>query len=188
MADLNDAAPSMDEQTHTQDADQLGADNNELNEIEAMKRRVQEMEQEAAKLKEMQAKVVKEMSSELGEDKEEADARSVYVGNVDYGATPEEVQAHFQSCGTINRITILCDKWTGHPKGFAYVEFADIASVANAVTLNDSLFRGRQLKVSAKRTNVPGFHRGRGRGRRPYRGGFRPRGRGGRRGGYGTPY
>ncbi|RKP22439.1 hypothetical protein SYNPS1DRAFT_8802, partial [Syncephalis pseudoplumigaleata] len=69
--------------------------------IEAMKRRVQEMEREAAKLKEMQAQVVQEMSSEMGEDKEEADARSVYVGNVDYGATPEEVQAHFQSCGTI---------------------------------------------------------------------------------------
>jgi polyadenylate-binding protein 2 len=96
---------------------------------------------------------------------------------VDYGATPEEVQAHFQSCGTINRITILCDKWTGHPKGFAYIEFADIASVANAVSLNESLFRGRQLKVSAKRTNIPYFIRGRGRGRRPYRGGFRPRGR-----------
>jgi polyadenylate-binding protein 2 len=36
---------------------------------------------------------------------------------VDYGATPEELQAHFQAVGTINRITILCDKFTGHPKG-----------------------------------------------------------------------
>jgi RNA recognition motif. (a.k.a. RRM, RBD, or RNP domain) len=40
------------------------------------------------------------------------------VVQVDYGATPEELQAHFQSCGTINRITILCDKFTGHPKGY----------------------------------------------------------------------
>jgi RNA recognition motif-containing protein len=36
---------------------------------------------------------------------------------VDYGATPEDIQAHFQACGTINRVTILCDKFTGHPKG-----------------------------------------------------------------------
>lgn len=36
---------------------------------------------------------------------------------VDYGATPEEIQQHFQSCGTINRVTILCDKFSGHPKG-----------------------------------------------------------------------
>lgn len=80
-------------------------------------------------------------------DKEAVDARSVYVGNVDWGSTPEEIQAHFQSCGTINRITILCDKWTGQPKGYAYVEFADPASVANAVVLNESLFRARLIKV-----------------------------------------
>jgi polyadenylate-binding protein 2 len=37
---------------------------------------------------------------------------------VDYGSTPEEIQAHFASCGTINRVTILLDKFTGHPKGY----------------------------------------------------------------------
>jgi len=31
----------------------------------------------------------------------------VYVGNVDYSCTPEELQMHFQSCGTVNRVTIL---------------------------------------------------------------------------------
>lgn len=67
---------------------------------------------------------------------------------VDYGATPEEIQQHFQSCGTINRVTILCDKFTGHPKGYAYVEFADPSLVANAMVLNESLFRGRLIKVS----------------------------------------
>ena len=36
---------------------------------------------------------------------------------VDFGATAEELQQHFKSCGTINRITILTDKWTGQPKG-----------------------------------------------------------------------
>lgn len=36
---------------------------------------------------------------------------------VDYGATPEELQTHFQACGTINRVTINCDKFSGHPKG-----------------------------------------------------------------------
>lgn len=35
---------------------------------------------------------------------------------VDYGVRPEELQAHFQSCGVVQRITILCDKFTGHPK------------------------------------------------------------------------
>ena len=85
----------------------------------------------------------------LEDEKAAIDGRSVFVGNVrpisrrfcdaivplrrmwpthffrvfrvqvDYSATPEELQGHFQACGTINRITILCDKFTGHPKGSA---------------------------------------------------------------------
>ncbi|TXT13651.1 hypothetical protein VHUM_01018 [Vanrija humicola] len=112
------------------------------------------------------------------------DARSVYIGNVDYGATPEEIQGHFQACGTINRVTILCDKFSGHPKGYAYVEFADPSIVQNALVLNESSFRGRIITVREKRTNVPGMNRGRGRGRGRggFRGGFRARGRGRGRG------
>merc|ERR1712176_1509201 len=92
-----------------------------------------------------------------GVDREEVDRRSVYAGNVDYGSTPEELQEHFKSCGQINRITILIDKFTGSPKGFAYIEFADEQNVQNSLLLNGSLFRGRQLKVVQKRTNVPGW-------------------------------
>jgi hypothetical protein len=82
-----------------------------------MKRRVAEMESEAAKLREMQ-QTLDQQSEHLQENKEEIDARSVFVGNVDYGASPEEIQAHFQSCGSINRVTILLDKFTGQPKGY----------------------------------------------------------------------
>ncbi|GFY82014.1 polyadenylate-binding protein 1 [Actinidia rufa] len=74
--------------------------------------------------------------------------------SVDYACTPEEVQQHFQSCGTVNRVTILTDKF-GQPKGFAYVEFVEFEAVQNALLLNESELHGRQLKVSAKRTNVP---------------------------------
>lgn len=86
-----------------------------------MKKRVAEMESEAAKLREMQASVDQQTES-LREDKEDIDARSIFVGNVDYGASPEEIQAHFQSCGSINRVTILLDKFTGHPKGFVFAQ------------------------------------------------------------------
>ena len=44
-------------------------------------------------------------------------------------------------------MTILCNKFDGHPKGFAYVEFSDKDSVSTAMALDDSLFRGRQIKV-----------------------------------------
>ncbi|KAF7506729.1 hypothetical protein GJ744_011453 [Endocarpon pusillum] len=141
------------EETHEE-----GADDEE--EIAAMKRRVAEMESEAAKLREMQSQLDQQSESLQREDREDVDARSIFVGNVDYGATPEEIQAHFQSAGSINRVTILLDKFTGHPKGYAYVEFTEPNLVAQALVLNESLFRGRNLKVVPKRTNLPGLTRG----------------------------
>ena len=153
-------------------------------EIEAMKRRVKEMEEEAAKLNEMQTQVEQQMgdppvaAGAAAPSAAALDETSIYVGQVDYEATPEELQALFQSCGTINRVTILCDKFTGQPKGYAYIEFASADSIESACLLNDTTFRGRQLKVTPKRQNVKGFNRGGGRG-------GRGRGRGrGRRGGY----
>lgn len=167
--------------------DGVGA-NATAEELEAMKRKLKEMEEEAAKLKAMQAGdggAAATVGTGSVDPKEEADARSIYVGNVDYGATPEELQLHFQSCGTVNRVTILTDKF-GNPKGYAYIEFLEVDAVANAVLLNDSELRGRQIKVNPKRTNMPGFKfRGRGRGRGHYppsfyggRGYYQPRGRG----------
>ncbi|KAI5062056.1 hypothetical protein GOP47_0023157 [Adiantum capillus-veneris] len=149
-------------------------------ELEEMKRRLKEMEEEAAALRDMQAKVEKEMGvvqdpasvAAQQQNKEEADARSVFVGNVDYSCTPEEVQQHFQSCGTVNRVTILTDKF-GQPKGYAYVEFLELEAVQNALLLNESELHGRPLKVSAKRTNVPGMKQFRGRRFSPYSG-YRP--------------
>ncbi|GLT66370.1 hypothetical protein SLA2020_387380 [Shorea laevis] len=144
-------------------------------ELEDMKRRLKEIEEEAGALREMQAKVEKEMgavqdpsgATASQAEKEEIDSRSIYVGNVDYACTPEEVQQHFQSCGTVNRVTILADKF-GQPKGFAYVEFVEIDAVQNALLLNESELHGRQLKVSAKRTNIPGMKQYRGRRPNPF--------------------
>ncbi|XP_063239285.1 polyadenylate-binding protein 2 isoform X1 [Bacillus rossius redtenbacheri] len=182
-------------------------------ELEAIKVRLREMEEEAEKLKQLQSEVDKQMNmgsppgitSPLNmslEEKIEVDNRSIYVGNVDYGATAEELEQHFHGCGSINRVTILCNKFDGHPKGFAYIEFAERDSVQTAMAMDESLFRGRQIKVMPKRTNRPGLSmtnrppRGRGyRGGRGTRGafyfGYRPvrRGRGYRaRTAYYMPY
>uniref|UniRef100_A0A1B6LN98 RRM domain-containing protein n=1 Tax=Graphocephala atropunctata TaxID=36148 RepID=A0A1B6LN98_9HEMI len=180
-------------------------------ELEAIKARVREMKEEAEKLKQLQSEVDKQMNlgsppsitSPLNlslEEKIEVDNRSIYVGNVDYGATAEELEQHFHGCGSINRVTILCNKFDGHPKGFAYIEFADRDSVSTAMALDESLFRGRQIKVNPKRTNRPGlsttnrgFPRGGRMRARVSRGsyyGYRPtrRPRSYRRGSYYFPY
>ncbi|CAF1013878.1 unnamed protein product, partial [Didymodactylos carnosus] len=139
---------------------------NDETDIETMRKRIHEMEEEAEKLKLIQLEVEKQIqlpgtpgTSQFPtfEEKMEADQRSVYVGNVDYSATAQELENHFHGCGSIHRVTILCDKFSGHPKGYAYVEFADKDSVQTAIALDDSLFKGRQIKVFEKRTNRPGY-------------------------------
>ncbi|XP_075933739.1 embryonic polyadenylate-binding protein 2 isoform X1 [Anarhichas minor] len=169
-------------------------------ELAAIKARVQEMEmaEESERLREEEERFdavdMQHLTSSprLGEtarpfynmtpeERIDADNRSVYVGNVDYGATADELEIHFNGCGPVNRVTILCDRFSGHPKGFAYIEFSDRDSVQSAIGLHETLFRGRVLKVMPKRTNMPGISttdrgghrgghtRGRGRGYRPPR-------------------
>uniref|UniRef100_E1B908 PABPN1 like, cytoplasmic n=1 Tax=Bos taurus TaxID=9913 RepID=E1B908_BOVIN len=115
-----------------------------------------------------------------------------HAWQVDYGGTAQELEAYFNHCGEIHRVTILCDKFSGHPKGYAYIEFATESSAQAAVELDKSIFRGRVIKVLPKRTNLPGIsstdrgglrgHPGARVGSFPYgglQGGarFRPRGR-----------
>ncbi|GER49081.1 polyadenylate-binding protein [Striga asiatica] len=151
--------------------------------LENLRRKLEEVEKEADEIRQVMAKLEKERRAaqdivegqnggsvvavklepkvEIIEPKEESDTRSIFVGNVDYACTAEEVQQHFQSCGTINRVTIMLDTF-GQPKGFAYVEFMEVEAVQNALLLNESELRGRQLKVSVKRTNIPGMNHYRG--------------------------
>ncbi|KAL6642669.1 hypothetical protein ACP70R_020850 [Stipagrostis hirtigluma subsp. patula] len=135
-------------------------------EIEEMRRRLRELEKlefqfeipPAASHEEEPAAAV------TTAEKAEVDARSIYVGNVDYGCSPEEIQQHFQFCGTVNRVTILTDNF-GQPKGFAYVEFVEVEAVQNALLLNETELHGRLVKVCPKRTNIPGMNQSRGRHR-----------------------
>merc|ERR1712113_315982 len=149
----------------TETNETAGDDENDP-ELEAIKERVKAMEAEAEKLKVLQSEVEKQMS--MGEiptgqpqfptleEKVDADNRSIYVGQVDYSATAEELEQHFHGCGAVNRVTILCDKFSGQPKGFAYIEFAEKESVDASMALEGSMFKGRQIKVMPKRTNKPG--------------------------------
>lgn len=44
---------------------------------------------------------------------------------VDYGATADELEIHFNGCGPVNRVTILCDRFSGHPKGWVQLVHTD---------------------------------------------------------------
>jgi polyadenylate-binding protein 2 len=166
--------PTRTDVTQIDDDEEQHQEYDEQDEIEEMKKSLANIEAEAKQLEEMQLQVENAVGNSGAQevvDKGEVDSRSVFIGNVDFSTVQAELEAHFKACGAIERVTILSDKWTGQPKGFAYIEFLDKDSVANALELSDSVFKGRVLKVTAKRTNVPTFM-------------MSPRGRGGRGGGY----
>lgn len=155
-----------------------GAAGDDIAEMEA---RIAELNDEQEKINQLQSDVERQLAGVAGSIEE----NSIYIGQVDYEATIEELRAHFAACGTIHRVTILCDKFTGKPKGFAYIEFVDKVAVENALKLDDTPFKGRNLKVMPKRLNEPRFARGGRGGRFAPRGGRFRGGRGaGRRGGF----
>ena len=95
------------------------APDSELAELQQM---LEEMEQNQTKISEAssaaqaQASTAVAAKSKAEEDRAAKDERSVFVGNVDFSATGEELMGYFSSCGTIERVTILSDKF-GNPKG-----------------------------------------------------------------------
>lgn len=105
---------------------------------------------------------IKQLETKM-QDVEQVDCRSIFVGNVDFSTSPDELREFFKECGEIERVTIPLDRTTRHPKGFAYIEFADISGVDKSQSFNDKLFKGRKLKVMPKRTNIPGVTRPRSR-------------------------
>lgn len=113
-------------------------------------------------------------TDQMIDDDTESLKRSIYVGNVDYGVTPTELQAHFYRYGKLKRITIMVDRMTGCPKGYAYIEFDTVEAADNSLLATGSILRERPLKVMKKRRNIMGFSMSRG-----SRG---ARGRGSRRG------
>jgi polyadenylate-binding protein 2 len=96
------------------------------------------------------------------------DKRSIFIRNLAFTTTPDELEVLCHPFGTVNRVTILFDKYTGKSKGYAYLEYEDEESALKAIEgLNGQEFKGRVIGVLEKRTNLPGLraHRGRGRGR-----------------------
>jgi len=99
------------------------------------------------------------------DDQKALDERSIFVNNLDNDITAAELRDLFAQCGTIERITIVCDKWTGKPKGCSYVQFKDQQSVVGALALNQTTLKGKTITIEQKRTNLPKWLRDGGRGR-----------------------
>src|SRR5918996_3039181 len=102
----------------------------------------------------------------------------LFVGNLSFQATEEDLRELFAQAGTVETVRIITDQFTGRPRGFGFVEMANKEEALKAVEmLNGRLFRDRNLVVDEAR---PQPQRGGG-GPRSDRGGRPGGGRGGRR-------
>lgn len=72
------------------------------------------------------------------------------VPQVDYGATAEELEAHFHGCGSVNRVTILCDKFTGHPKGYGPRPSAFCSPLLLNSHKNGTILQKKKCRISCQ--------------------------------------
>ncbi len=113
----------------------------------------------------------------------------LYVGNLSYDATEEELKSLFSQAGVVQSVAIIKDRETGRSKGFAFVEMSNQAEAQAAISqLNGKQYRDRALTVNIARPREErgGFGGGGGYGRGGGGGGGYGRGGGGGRPGGGN--
>jgi RNA recognition motif-containing protein len=75
--------------------------------------------------------------------------KSIYVGNLPFSATEDEVQGLFAAFGEVSRVHLVNDRETGRPRGFGFVEMSDDDSALKAIeSLDQSELDGRTLRIS----------------------------------------
>ena len=76
----------------------------------------------------------------------------IYVGNLSFDMTEEELRAEFASFGEIESVAIPTDRYSGRPRGFAFVEMPRVSEGQAAIAaLNGKTVQGRTLTVNAAR-------------------------------------
>jgi RNA recognition motif-containing protein len=87
---------------------------------------------------------------------------NIYVGNLAYGVTEDELREAFTAYGQVESANLITDKFTGQSKGFGFVEMSNNAEADAAIkALNETPLKGRNMKVNQAKP----------RGDRPSRGG-----------------
>ncbi|UBF24138.1 RNA-binding protein [Kovacikia minuta CCNUW1] len=77
---------------------------------------------------------------------------SIYVGNLSYAVTQEELSDIFAEYGTVKRVQLPTDRETGRPRGFGFVEMETDAEEDAAIeALDGAEWMGRDLKVNKAR-------------------------------------
>jgi RNA recognition motif-containing protein len=98
-----------------------------------------------------------------GRQREDIISSRIFVGNLSYETSQADLETLFATVGPVTEVFLPIDRATDRPRGFAFVEFGDSATVTAAIEkLDGSELNGRNLRVSEARDRAP----------RPQGGGF----------------
>ena len=104
---------------------------------------------------------------------------NIFVGNLSYQTSQDELNAAFAQYGAVERVSLVTDRDTGQPRGFAFVEMTNRSEAEAAIAgLNGADLNGRAMNVNEARPKTAGGGGGGG-------GGFKRSGGGGGGGGGG---
>lgn len=78
--------------------------------------------------------------------------KKLYVGNLAYETTADQLREHFAQAGTVADAVVLSDKYSGRSRGFGFIEMATEEEAKKAIEMLDGKdFMGRDLKVNEAR-------------------------------------
>ena len=88
--------------------------------------------------------------------------KNIFVGNLDFAATEASIRSLFEPYGNVERVSLITDRNTGQPRGFAFVEMTDASEADKAIAaLNGKQLGGRTLNINEARPKPEGGgHRG----------------------------
>jgi len=82
---------------------------------------------------------------------------NIFVGNLSFKTTQDELHAAFANYGTVERVNIVTDRDSGQPRGFAFVEMTDRNAAETAISqLNGADLNGRAMNVNEARPKPQG--------------------------------
>jgi RNA recognition motif-containing protein len=82
--------------------------------------------------------------------------KRLYVGNLPFDASIEDVRTAFEAYGTVHDVSLVTDRETGRPRGFGFVEMDAQSASAAIEGLNNKDFGGRDLNVNEARERSAG--------------------------------
>ena len=85
---------------------------------------------------------------------------TIYVGNLPFNATEQDVKALFERHGKVESVKLINDRETGRPRGFGFVEMSQSEAQGAIQALNGFQMNGRALRVNAAQERAPRARQG----------------------------